>query len=80
MSFFTMALIGGPADSAPVFKDVTAIHDSGMLLLLPKIIRAFLSDVTLFLVLQGCQFDYRQVNLADHRSLEIDWDNEACIV
>lgn len=56
-----------------------ALANLGALLPVFSDLHAFLSDVGWFFILQGSQFDYRQAYLAYHRSLAVDWDDEAWV-
>lgn len=79
MSLFSSAFPGRPAEVTHVFNDITALAESGVLFCSASSDHAFICDVGLYSVHRGTQFYYRQAYLAYPRSLEVYWDDIACL-
>lgn len=68
-SLFMPVLTGGTVNSTAVYRRVTALPESGVLLPLPRRVHAVVSQFGLISVNEGCKLVYGQVYLAYHRNL-----------
>lgn len=79
LSLLTSGLIGSSVDQTRFFEGCTTCYESGIMLSVPQDVQGLIAYVGLFSVLNGLQFDYKDVYLADIRDRGVDSNDKDCV-